>query len=175
MALEPGFQVRLGIYRIDVEIIDLRGEIWRLLAPRLDTIIASYLANVIECAPLYRKKMEEGRKSYIDTTKFYTKQLLNNAFDEEWVKDAYDRAISEINAGLDMRSRSAISISLLNDLSNCIFEHYRFSPRKGFRLLNAATRIFMLDTANAVACHNSLEVQQARKRTDELANAIENF
>ncbi len=175
MAVEPGFQVRLGIYGIDADVVNLRAEIWRLLAPRLDKIIAAYLEHVIEVAPLYRKKMEENRESYTGTTTFYTERLLNNPFDEEWVKDAYDRAASEIKSGLDMRTRSAGAIALLNDLSECIFEHNRFSPRKGFRLLNAATRIFMLDAANAVACHNSMEVQQARRRTDELANAIKSF
>ncbi len=175
MAFEPGFQVRLGIYGIDADVVNLRGEIWRLLDPRLDTILAAYLANAFEHAPFYRKKMEEGRKPFTDTIKFYTKRLLNNPFDEEWEKDAYDRATAELKAGLDMRTRGAVSIALLNDLSNCIFEHNRFSPRKGFRLMNAATRVFMLDVANAVACHNSVQVQQARKHTDELADAVKNF
>ncbi len=57
MAIEPGFQVRLGIYGIDDRVVNLRPEIWRLLAPRLDRIIENYLANVIRVAPLYRKKM----------------------------------------------------------------------------------------------------------------------
>src|ERR1022692_2802073 len=171
MAVEPGFQVRLGIYEIDDDVVDLRAEIWRLLAPRLDTIIAAYLAHVIKVAPLFRKKMEEGRKSYTDTFKYYAERLLNNPFDEQWVKDAYDRATSENKSGLDMRSRSASAIALLNDLSKCIYEHHRFSPRKGLRLLNAATRIFMLDAANAVACYNSMEAQQAKARTEELANS----
>jgi methyl-accepting chemotaxis protein len=175
MAVEPGFQVRLGIYEIDADVVNLRAEIWRLLAPRLDAIIAAYLAHILEVAPLYRKKMEEGRKSYTDTFKYYTERLLNNPFDEEWVKDAYDRAAAEIKSGLDMRTRSATAIALLNDLSKCIYEHNRFSPRKGFRLLNAATRIFMLDAANAVASHNSMEVQQAKTRSDELTNAIKSF
>jgi methyl-accepting chemotaxis protein len=175
MAVEPGFQVRLGIYGIDADVVNQRAEIWRLLAPRLDTILAAYLANTFEVAPFYRKKMEEGRKRFTETIKTYTKKLLNDPFDEAWVQDGYDRAAAEIKAGLDMRTRGAVSIALLNDLSNCIFEHYRFSPRKGFRLLNAATRVFMLDVANAVACHNSMEVQQARRHTDELANAIKNF
>ena len=120
MAVEPSFQVRLGIYEIDVDIVAQRAEIWQLLAPRLDTIIAAYLAHVLQVAPLYRRKMEEGRKSYTDTFKYYTERLLNNPFDEDWVKDAYDRAASEAKAGLDMRSRSASAIALLNDLSNCI-------------------------------------------------------
>ena len=41
--------------------------------------------------------------------------------------------------------------------------------------MNAATRIFMLDAANAVACHNSMEVQQAKARSEELANSIKSF
>ena len=175
MGIEPGFQVRLGIYEIDAGVIDLRPEIWRLLAPRLDTIIAEYLAHVTKVAPLYRKKMEEGRKSFTDATKHYTEKLLNSPFDEAWVNDAYDRATAEMKVGLDMRSRGAISIAFLNDLSKCVFNHYRFSSGKGFKLLNAATRVFMLDTANAVACHNSVEARQARERTDQLANAIKNF
>jgi len=31
MAVEPGFQVRLGIYQIDADVVHLRAEIWRLL------------------------------------------------------------------------------------------------------------------------------------------------
>lgn len=175
MDIEPGFQVRLGIYEIDGGVIDLRPKIWQLLAPRLDTIIAEYLVHVIKVAPLYRKKIEEGRKPFTDATKHYTERLFNGPFDEAWVKDAYDRATAEMKVGLDMRSRGAISIALLNDLSKCLFNHYRYSPRKGLQLLNAATRIFMLDTANAVACHNSVEAKQARERTDQVANAIKNF
>ena len=175
MAVEPGFQVRLGIYEIDDDVVDLRAEIWRLLAPRLDLIVATYLAHILKVAPLYRKKMEEGRKAYTDRFKYFMERLLNNPFDEEWVKDAYDRATAEASSGLDMRSRSAITIAVLNDLSKCIHEHHRFSPRKGFRLLNAATRIFMLDAANAVACYNSMEVQQAKARSEELANSIKSF
>jgi hypothetical protein len=71
MVVEPGFQVRLGIYEIEANVVSLRAQIWRLLAPRLDTIIAGYLAHVLEVVPLYRKKMEEGRKSYTDTFKLH--------------------------------------------------------------------------------------------------------
>jgi len=175
MAIEPGFQVRLGIYGIDAETVSLRAEIWRLLAPGLDTIIADYLANVAQVAPLYRRKMEASRESYADTLKFYTERLLNNPLDEQWVKDAYDRARTEIKAGLDMRNRSASSIALLGELNKSLFARHRFSPCKGFRLLNAATRVFMLDAANAVACHNSIEAQGARERADELAGSVKNF
>ena len=130
---------------------------------------------MFEAAPLYRKKMEESRKDYTDTIKIYTERLLNNPFDEAWVQDAYDRAAAEIRVGLDMRNRGASSIALLSGLNQSISQRYRFLPRKSFRLLNAATRLFMLDTANAVACHNSVEVQKARERMDGLANIIKDF
>ena len=104
--------------------------------------------------------MEQARKPYTETVRFYTERLLTNPFDEHWVKDAYDRAAAEIKVGLDMRNRGAFSIAVLNDLSERVSSHYRFSTRQGVRVLNAATRIFMLDTANAVACHNAMEVQK---------------
>jgi hypothetical protein len=160
MAIEPGFQVRLGIYGIDAEVLTRRAEIWRLLAPRLDTIIAAYLENVLRVAPLYRKRMDEGRKSYTEGIKFYTERLFDNPYDERWVQDAYDRAAGEAKAGLDMRARSAVSIALLHDLSETVASRHRFSPRKCMRIMDAATRIFMLDNANAVACHISRRDQK---------------
>jgi len=175
MAIEPGFQVRLGIYGINAEIMDLRIEIWRLLSSRLEAIVSTYFAKAFESAPYYREKMEETRKPYTDTVRFYTERLLNNPFDQQWVQDAYDRAAAEIKTGLDMRNRGAFSSAMLDDLSDCVSSRYRFSPRKGFRLFNAATRIFMLDTANAVACHNAMGVQKARQRTDALAAAVDSF
>jgi methyl-accepting chemotaxis protein len=175
MAVEPGFQVRLGIYGIDADIVLQRAQIWRLLAPRLDAVIEVYLANVLKVAPLYREKMSEVRHSYVESVKFYTQRLLSNPFDEQWVQDAYDRAAAESKAGLDMRARSALSIALLNDLSGCIAARSRLIPRNGFKLLNAATRVFLLDNANAVACHNTLSAQKAKKRGDVLADAIKTF
>jgi methyl-accepting chemotaxis protein len=175
MAIEPSFQIRLGIYGIDAGIVEVRSAIWRLLAPRLEAIISAYLAKVFDIAPFYRSKMEEARKPYAETVRFYTERLLTNPFDEHWVKDAYDRAAAEIKVGLDMRNRGACSIALLNDLSARVSSHYRFSPRQGFRLLNAASRIFMLDTANAVACHNAMQVQKSRERSEALTAAVDNF
>ena len=175
MPIEPGFQIRLGIYGIDAGTIELRSDIWRLLGSRLDEIIAVYLTKVFEIAPFYRQKMEEARKPYTETVRFYTERLLTNPFDEQWVRDAYDRAAAEIKVGLDMRNRGACSIALLNDLSERAVSHYRFSPSKGFRLLNAATRIFMLDTANAVACHNAMQLQKSREHSEALTAAVDNF
>ncbi len=175
MAIEPGFQVRLGIYGIDGGVIARRAAIWSLLEPRLDAIIAGYLANVIRAAPAYRRRMEENRQAFTDASKLYTRRLLHHPFDEAWVRDAYDRAAAEMKTGLDMRARSAWSIAVLNDFSTCAFDRYRWTPRKAAALVNAATRLFMLDAANAVACHHSMQVRQAKLRTDELAQAIESF
>jgi methyl-accepting chemotaxis protein len=175
MPIEPGFEVRLGIYGIDAEIVALRPEIWRLLTPRFDALIEDYLAHVVRVAPFYRKKMEESRKSYCSTMRFYTERLLNNPYDKQWVRDAYDRAADEIKAGLDMRNRNASATAILSGLNRCISGRYRFSPRKRFRLLDAATRLFMMDAANAVACHNAIQVQRAKERTTVLENTIKDF
>jgi len=175
MAIEPGFQVRLGIYRVDPGVIASRSEIWMLLAPHLDATIRDHSANVIKCAPFYEERIEKGRAAHAHTIKTYTEKLLCNPFDEQWVRDAYDRAAFEIQTGFDARSRGAISNSILVHLNAFILERYRLSPRRAIRIADAATRIFMLDAANAVACHNSAEVQQAKSRTDELGRAIQDF
>ena len=57
MAIEPGFQVRLGIYRIDSEIDLLRRDIWAVLAPHLHAIIEAHYDNTIKCAPYFAEKI----------------------------------------------------------------------------------------------------------------------
>jgi methyl-accepting chemotaxis protein len=175
MAIEPGFQVRLGIYGIDQDVVALRCELWDLLAPHLDTIVDAHHENVLRHAPFYADKVKDQGAARKQAIIMYTEKLLKNPFDEQWVKDAYDRVQHELEQGFDMRSRAAISISILTRLNKYILERHRFSARKAFRLSEAATRIFMLDAANAVACHNSTEVQQAKTHADELGAAIRDF
>jgi hypothetical protein len=52
MAFEPGFKVRLGIYRIDPEVDTLRREIWELLAPHIEAVLNAYFDNALIHAPL---------------------------------------------------------------------------------------------------------------------------
>ena len=175
MSIEPGFQVRLGVYRIDPDVIAARPKIWALLNPRLDAIVEGYLANVVRVAPIFRTKMDAYRDSYKREVRIFTERLFNNPFDQNWVKDAYDRATAEIQAGLDMRSRGSLCGYLLVELNAAVFRRYWYSRRYGFHLVDAATRIFMLDAANAVACHNSIEVKNSSARADFLTSAIQEF
>src|SRR5260221_12619492 len=135
MPIEAGFQVRLGIYRIDAEILACRGEVWALLGPRLRSIVEAYLENVVRCAPVFKKRMDAYRRRHLDEVEVYTRKLLNDPLEENWVKDAYERAALEISSGLDMRSRSALSIYILTELNKHISARYRFSPQRGFRVL----------------------------------------
>ncbi|HLL27677.1 MAG TPA: methyl-accepting chemotaxis protein [Xanthobacteraceae bacterium] len=175
MAIEPGFKVRLGIYRIDAEVEALRREIWEILSPHLQSIVEAHHENVIRHAPFYRDNVERDRAALSNRIITGTKRLLLEPFDEAWVKAAYERAQSEIETGFDMRSRAAISASILTHLNDLIAAKYRFSSAKAVRLADAACRLFMLDAANAIACHNSLEAERAKSRADQLAAAIHDF
>jgi len=175
MAIEAGFQVRLGIYRIDSEVDALRSEIWRLLAPHLRAIVEAHHDNVLRHAPFYKETVEKERANLTERIMAGTKQLLLEPFDEAWVQAAYERAKFEMDSGFDMRSRAAISTSILTALNELIAAHHRFSGTRAVRLSDAATRVFMLDAANAIACHNSLEAERAKSRADQLAAAIHEF
>jgi methyl-accepting chemotaxis protein len=175
MAIEPGFQVRLGIYRIDSEIDLLRRDIWAVLAPHLNAIVEAHYDNTIKCAPFFAEKIKKERPLLVQRTFSETKKLLLEPFDEQWIANAYERAKFEIDNGFDMRSRAAIATSILTQLNKYILARHRFSAPKAIRLADAASRVFMLDAANAIACHNSLEVQQAKTRAEELGAAIQEF
>jgi methyl-accepting chemotaxis protein len=175
MAIESGFQVRFGIYRIDSEVDLLRRDIWAVLAPHLHAIIEAHYDNVIKHAPFFEDKIKKDRAALVQKTFSETKRLLLNPFDEQWVENAYERAKFEIENGFDMRSRAAIATSILTHLNKYILARHRFSALKAIRLADAASRVFMLDAANAIACHNSMEVQQAKTRAEELGAAIQEF
>ena len=68
MAIEAGFQVRLGIYRIDAEIEALRNEIWQIHAPHLNAIVEAHHDNVIRQAPFYKETVEKGRAALTGRT-----------------------------------------------------------------------------------------------------------
>jgi methyl-accepting chemotaxis protein len=175
MTIEPGFRVRLGIYRIDPEVMALRREVWDVLAPHIEAVIGAYYDNARVHAPFYKDTIDHDRPRRLRGAAEATKKLLLEPWDEAWVENAYTRAQGEIKVGLDMRSRGAMTIFILTELNKLIIAHHRFSVPKAMRLMKAATQIFMLDAANAVACHNALEARQGKARADQLDAAIEEF
>jgi methyl-accepting chemotaxis protein len=175
MTIEPGFTVRLGIYRIDPDVDALRGEIWDVLAPDIEAIFNAYYDNAIVHAPFYKERIERTRPELIRGAVKATKKLLLEPFDETWVEYAYRRAKAEIEGGQDLRTRGAMAVFILTELNRLIIARHRFSVQKAMRLMKAATQVFMLDMANAVACHNTLEAEQAQARADQLDSAIREF
>jgi methyl-accepting chemotaxis protein len=175
MAIEPAFQVRLGIYRITPDVDAARAEIWQLLEPELQNILDRHHDNAIKCAPAYKEIISRGRAILLERILIEVRRLFLEPFDERWVANAYERARFEVERGFDVRSRGAIASSLLDGINTIIAQKHRFSARKAIRLSDAAAKLVMLDTANAVACHNAIEADKAKKRTDELSTTIADF
>lgn len=175
MPLDPGFQVRLGIYDIDAEVRAMRPEIWALLEPHLAGYMHQCTEKVLKHAPLYKDQIAKmGAKN--EAMHFeYTKRLFLNEFDERWVKDAYDHARWEMELGFDMRARGVMWQTILSEFSKVVVRQHRFLAARAVRILDAAMRLMVLDVANAVACHNDVEVKRAKARGEELASAIEEF
>jgi methyl-accepting chemotaxis protein len=175
MALEPSFQVRLGVYQIDAEVLALRPELWALLEPHLGSILRCHIQKVQTHVPRYRELFARFGDQLGALHFEYTKRLFLNEFDEQWVQDAYDRANKEIEFGVDMRSRGAIWQTIAHEFSKIVRRRHRFSAAKAVRILDAMTRLMVLDVANAVACHDIVQVKQAEARGEKLARAIEEF
>jgi methyl-accepting chemotaxis protein len=175
MALEPGFQVRLGVYNIDADVRAMRPEIWALLEPHLVKILRWHTDKVATHAPFYKDIYAKVGDEYRALNFEYTKRIFLNEFDEQWVQDAYFRVRKETEFGFDMRARGAVWQSILHQFSKIVLRKHRFSASKAVRILNATTCLMVLDVANAVACHNVSEVKRAKARGEELASAIEEF
>jgi methyl-accepting chemotaxis protein len=175
MPLLPAFEVRRGIYGADPDIDNDRREIWRLLEPHLEDIVRKHLDRSMVFAPVLADTLRNNYADFLESIVTSTRRLFTEPFDERWVAHAESRARFEMKRGLDVRSRPVQAKSILCGFAEIVTRHYRFRPRRIARLIEVATRILMLDVANAVACHKSAEVENARLRSDELSGAIEEF
>jgi methyl-accepting chemotaxis protein len=175
MPLPPAFEVRRAIYGADAEIDDDRREIWRLLETHLEDIVKKHLDRSIIFAPVLADTLRNNYADFLESIVAGTRRLFTEPFDERWAAHAVSRARFELERGLDVRSRPVQAKSILCGFAEIVARRHRFRPRQIARLYDVATRILMLDVANAVACHKSAEVENAKVRSDELSGAIEEF
>jgi methyl-accepting chemotaxis protein len=175
MPIPASFEVRLAAYAITPAIDADRRLVWSLLEPEFDAIMQGHIARVIEYAPAYTEKFTKYKAVFLESYRKYTVKLFLEPFDERWVADAEARAKFEIEHQVDMRSRGVISLSILTAAYRIIARRYRFSASKVARLCDVATRVLLLDTANAVACHTQFGVHDATARRDQLADAVRDF
>lgn len=175
MPLPPAFEVRRGIYGADPEIDDDRREIWRLLEPHLEDIVRKHLDRSMVFAPVLADTLRDNYADFLESIVTSTRRLFTEPFDEQWVAHAENRARFEMKGGLDVRSRPVQAKSILCGFAEIVARRYRFRPRRIAHLTDVATRILMLDVANAIACHKSAEVENAKFRNEELGSAIEEF
>jgi len=175
VSIPAAFEVRLAAYGITPAIDRDRREIWTLLDPEFDATMNDHIDRVIIYAPMYADNFKRHRAAFLNIYRSYTKKIFLEPFDEQWVADAEARARFEREHQLDMRSRGAITGSILSAACRIIGRRYRFSARKVARLCDVAMRVLLLDIADAVACHTSLEVSDARAKGRGLDHAIHDF
>ncbi len=172
MPVPPAFEVRLLAYGITPDVLAARREVWTIVEPTLATTVSEYVETSIKFAPAIADLVRRNRVLFFDVITSYTAKLFLKPFDEDWVADAEARARFEIEKGLDMRVRAVVNQNILSRWAPIIGRHHRFSGRRAAYLCDVARRILTMDAANAVACHNELEVSQAKARINELAGAI---
>jgi methyl-accepting chemotaxis protein len=175
MSLPPAYRVGLGLYEIDAETLGLRREIWEILGPNLVAIADRHIGLVAAHTKFYQDALTTDPGPYRDLILEYTRRLFQAPFDDRWVQDAKDRVKAEIALGYDLRCRSGITCTIIMDF-NALLAGQRFcSRRRAIRLSDAATRILMLDSANAVALHYHAQVRAAAGTGERMSEAVESF
>jgi methyl-accepting chemotaxis protein len=175
MAIPPAYQVGLGLYGIDAEILALRPEVWRILGPNLDAIMDRHFAVVTEHAPYYVEMLRKRGGGYKALALKYTERLFCRPFDEAWVQDCKDRVEAEIELGHDMRSRGGVAVTILSEFNRLLQAQRLMRRERALRIADAATRVLMLDVATAVSLHYHAEFRKAKERGDALSQAIQDF
>ena len=176
MSLPSAAEIGLKMYGIDSETLALRGQVWTILEPHIAEISRSYMAMSIEHAPYYHETLRKNAPRIQAVIEAHTKALFTEPFDKKWIVSAKERVREEIELGYDMRNRGVINRAVLSSLSLTLGRRWGANKAHAMKLMDVATRILMLDVANAVALHHH-DVQRgtAHAHRDELDAAIQEF
>jgi methyl-accepting chemotaxis protein len=176
MPIPVAFEVRLGTcHLLDTDTSAARRAIWALLEPHFARLQADNLNRSIKYAPVLADPIRKHFELIVARRKEHAARLCQRPFDESWVEDARAMAKFEKDVGLDARSRNISSRSLISGFAELALKAHRFRPGKAAHLIDIATRLFCLDTANGVACHKELEVEADKSDVAELSAAVEHF
>jgi hypothetical protein len=102
MAIRPSYQLGLDMFEIDDEVMALRSEVWRFLAPLIDGILDRHFAKVVKYTPFYEALIKERGELWRGIIVGGTSRLFLSPFDEAFVADARARVKAEIELGCDM-------------------------------------------------------------------------
>jgi methyl-accepting chemotaxis protein len=175
MPIPVSFQLALDMYEIDDEVMSLRSEVWRFLAPLMRTILDRHFAKVLKYTPFYEGLVRENGDPWREILMKYTSRLFLSTVDEQFVRDARERVDAELKLGLDMRARGAIAQSIITSFHRALLNRYGLSRRRALRLTDVAQRVLMMDSANALVLYYRTEVRDATARGNELWQAINDF
>ncbi len=175
MTIPAAYQVGLGLYAIDAETLALRAEVWKILGPHLDAIMETHFAGVRTHAPFYADMLKTRGGEYKVLALKYTERLFCNPYDDQWVQDCKARVKAELELGHDLRSRSGVELTILCELNRLLRGRHATLKGKALKLVDCATRVFMLDSATAVSLHYHYQFRGVKARGDALSEAIQQF
>jgi methyl-accepting chemotaxis protein len=175
MSLPAAFQLALEGFDLESDTAALRQEVWALLAPHTDRIFERYFERASRIAPAYRDMLQNTRDRNKKMIVEYTQRLFESPFNLHWTNDLRERAAEEIALGYDMRARGVISQVILSELYEILAHRYRRSAPEAMRLAGAASRVLMLDMANAAGIHHHMEIRKAETQSNRLDVAISKF
>jgi methyl-accepting chemotaxis protein len=175
MAIPPSFQARLDVYSADEDFLAARKDVWALLEPRFEAIFDDFRQYVIGSVPVVAERWRSLPPQYGSQLKEYVRKLFCEPFDERWVEAVYDRVKLEIASGQGIRARPIQVRGILSRFSAIVGRQRRFSGPAAARLIETATRVFLIDIASAVAVHEEHQMTGTKLRQQELEIAIGQF
>jgi methyl-accepting chemotaxis protein len=175
MRLPPAYQLALDMYELASDTAAVRREIWTVLSPLMSGIINQHRESTKLFAPFYRDLLEKKNAEIAELVSKFTERLFTRPFDEAWVTDTKERAKAERELGFDMRMRTVIAHLILSNLNRALAQMRWTARRRCPELLDFATRVLIMDAANAAIVHFHIEARKAEAKNNQLDNAIVSF
>jgi methyl-accepting chemotaxis protein len=165
---------RLHFMGIDAATKALLPDLWRILEPRIESVLTRFYAHV-RAEPMLDRMIGARQSSLENAQTRHWSRLFSGQFDADYAAsiDRIGRIHQKI--GLDQRWYVAGYQFILSELIGVLARKFRFSPQKATRYITTLNKVVMFDLDLALSTYQAVLIEERNQRNAILAKALNAF
>jgi methyl-accepting chemotaxis protein len=165
---------RLHFIGIDTGTRAMLPDLWRILEPELEPILARFYAHV-RTEPMLDRMIGARQNSLEKAQTRHWSRLFSGQFDADYAAsiDRIGRIHQKI--GLEQRWYVAGYQFVLSELTSILARKFRFSAKKACSHITALNKVVMFDLDLALSTYQAVLIEERAARNAALATALDSF
>ncbi|MBC2858765.1 globin-coupled sensor protein [Stappia sp. 28M-7] len=165
---------RLEFARIDEATRKTLRDLWTVVEPNLDGILAGFYKHLV-MEPSLRELLGNRQAALESAQKTHWQRLFSAKFDEDYESSINRIGRAHSRIGLEPRWYIAGYQFVLNELTAVVLKRHRFSVTKAQGALQALNKAVLLDLDYAISTYQQILMEEQEARTRCLSEAIDRF